>query len=125
MDNDLTMPLGKRCDNAPEVRYDSNFLIKNENISASTIVGTAIISDCDPCIKAASCVNVCIYSGRRLINETRTNRCGNFVFTGLNPGCYTVIGRRKGLICKYKEICIGDDSIYMLNLVMEREKRDC
>lgn len=125
MDNDITMPLGRFCANAPEVRYDSNFLIKNENISNSTIVGTVIINDCDPCIKSASCVNVCIYSGRRLIKETRTNCCGNFVVTGLDSGCYKVIGRRKGLICKHKEIGIGDDSIYMLNLVMERENRDC
>lgn len=125
MYDDITMPLGQFCENAPEIRNDSNFLIKNEDISNSTIVGTAIIDDCDPCIKAASCVNVCIYSGRRLVDETRTNCCGNFVFTGLNSGCYTVIGRRRGLICKCKEICIDNDSVYMLNLVMEREKRDC
>lgn len=125
MDNDIMAPLGSFCGNTPELRYDSNFLIRNENISGSTIVGTAIIDDCDPCIKAASCVSVSVYSGRRLIKETRTNSCGNFVLTGLESGCYKVVGRRRGLVCKCKDICVNDDSVYMLNLVMDREKRDC
>jgi len=125
MEDNLLNPL--QCCNtpsSPSVIKDNNFLIKNEDIINSTIVGTCIIDDCDPCIKVASCSLVSIYKGRNFIKDTRTNGCGNFVFTDLKPGRYTVLCQRKGLIPKYKEIGIGENSIYMLNVLLER-KRDC
>lgn len=125
MEDNLLKPL--MCYSAPSspcLQIDNNFLINNADINNSTIVGTCIINDCEPCIKVASYSSVSIYKGRTFIKNTRTNGCGNYVFTNLEPGRYTVSCQRKGLIPKCKNIEIGENSIYMLNLLLER-KRNC
>ena len=100
----------------------NNFLIENSDIVGSTIIGTCIIDDCEPCIKVASCSSVSLYKGRAFVKSTRTNMCGNYVFTGLVSGHYTVVCKRKGLVTKCKDIVIDEDSVYMLNLLLERKK---
>lgn len=106
---------------------DAHFIISNANLSNSTIMGTAIINDCCPCIKVAigTCIKLC--KGNQIIAQTSTNLCGNYKFTGLVPGCYTLLGYRKGLCPVRKQIMINEEnSIYMLHLLFDRdEKNDC
>lgn len=106
---------------------DAHFVISNANLINSTLIGTAIINDCHPCIKVAigACIKLC--KGNQLIAQTSTNACGNYKFTGLTPGCYTLFGYRKGLCTVKKQIMLNEDnSIYMIHLLFERdEQKDC
>ena len=120
MGNDITGPLN--CSNALAPVANCNFLISNANISGTTIVGTVVIDECDPCIKVASGALVSIYRGTTLIDTVRANGCGNFVFTNLTAGSYIVVASKKGLISGSKRILVADNNIYMLNLLL---KRDC
>lgn len=135
MEDNLLTPLGtfeeKRigCDGpfCCGTNEDAHFVINNANLVNSTLIGTAIINDCCPCIKVAigACIKLC--KGNQFIAQTSTNACGNYKFTGLTPGCYTVIGYRKGLCVVRKQIMINEDnSIYILHLLFDRdEKNDC
>lgn len=120
MGNDITGPLN--CYNPSAPATSCNFLISNANISGTTIVGTVVIDECDPCIKVASGALVSIYRGTTLIATVRANGCGNFVFTNLTAGSYIVAVSKKGLISGSKQILVADNNIYMLNLLL---KRDC
>ncbi len=135
MEDNLLTPLGTGakqmigCD-APFCQTnneDAHFIISNDSLSNSTIVGTAIINDCETCIKIAirACIKLC--KGGNIIAQTSTNTCGNYQFTGLEPGVYTLIGYRKGLCPVRKCLVINEaNSIYMLHLLFDRdEKNDC
>lgn len=117
--NDIIGPLN--CYSSSSTPITScNFLISNANISGTTIVGTLVIDECDPCIKVASYASVSIYRGLTLVNTVRANGCGNFVFTNLSAGLYTIKAFKKGLISNSKQISVTDNNIYMLNLLLKR-----
>lgn len=110
-----------------ETNEDAHFIINNANLNNSTIIGTTIINDCDPCIQVAVRVCIELCKGGKIIARTTTNSCGNYKFTGLTPGVYTIIGHRRCLCPVRKCIIISEtDSIYMQHLLFERApKKDC
>ena len=115
MGNDITGPLN--CYDPLVTETSCNFLISNASISGVTIVGTVVVNECDPCIKVASGSLVTIYRGNTLVDTVRANGCGNFVFTNLPAGLYTICSKKKGRVSKPKSINVLSGNVYLVNLL--------